>query len=297
VLAAGACTAVVGWWIVTGRIVPWAASSAAAAALLWWWATRVAADEAVLDGIVAVMHRGELERALVLAQAAILRMRSARGRAFALELAARAHLGCGRPLAAHHVLAQMPPGCQASAALRGALLLLEGRPEEACALLEPLLSDGSDDGVVSVLAEAYVECGRLDDAAQAVLEANARPGRRRIGQPVFAQLEQSLLGAGAYGPALAVAAAGFERFGSPDHAYNHACALCGLGRHDEAIGWLERALDAGYEDIDHLDQDADLTDLRAHPRFAALYARLRDEAGRSARLELDTARVPETPAK
>jgi len=52
--------------------------------------------------------------------------------------------------------------------------------------------------------------------------------------------------------------------------YNMACSLALLGRSDEAIRVLRRALKCGYEDRDHMRQDPDLASLHKLPAFKKL---------------------------
>lgn len=65
-----------------------------------------------------------------------------------------------------------------------------------------------------------------------------------------------------------------------DALYNCACACALLGRKDEAIAWLERAVDAGFKDLKQVRSDTDLDSLRADPRFVAIV----DGIGKTPRL-------------
>lgn len=58
--------------------------------------------------------------------------------------------------------------------------------------------------------------------------------------------------------------------------YNLACSLALLGRAGEAVEELERAVELGYDDVDHLLKDRDLRTLRSDPRFEEIVRRLRD---------------------
>ena len=59
------------------------------------------------------------------------------------------------------------------------------------------------------------------------------------------------------------------------HYYNMACALAVMGRIDEAIDTLEKAVDEGYDDYDWMRMDGDLKNLHEHPRFKNLLERLK----------------------
>jgi hypothetical protein len=52
--------------------------------------------------------------------------------------------------------------------------------------------------------------------------------------------------------------------------YNIACVLALRGKHDEAIEWLSKALDAGFAEQETLEKDSDMDSLRAEPRFVEL---------------------------
>lgn len=58
-------------------------------------------------------------------------------------------------------------------------------------------------------------------------------------------------------------------------AFNSACALAHLGRKDDALRLLRRAIRFGSKDITHLRFDHDLASLRDDPRFARLVAQVR----------------------
>jgi len=55
--------------------------------------------------------------------------------------------------------------------------------------------------------------------------------------------------------------------------YNLACSLALLERRDEAFKIIEKALDLGYRDFDHMRQDSDLESLQGDPSFVNLIER------------------------
>ena len=52
--------------------------------------------------------------------------------------------------------------------------------------------------------------------------------------------------------------------------YNVACTYAVLGRKDEALDCLERAVDKGFGHKEWIDHDPDLKPLHDSPRFQAL---------------------------
>jgi beta-lactamase regulating signal transducer with metallopeptidase domain len=77
------------------------------------------------------------------------------------------------------------------------------------------------------------------------------------------------------------AAVAFRRAADEDYApakslYNAACSYALLGDADRAIPTLLEAIDAGWDDIDHIADDSDFDPIRSDPRFARA---LRDKQG------------------
>jgi hypothetical protein len=63
--------------------------------------------------------------------------------------------------------------------------------------------------------------------------------------------------------------------GAPgSHApFNAACCSALSGKTDEAFAWLNKAIDSGWRDVEHLKADTDLTALRQDQRWAAVLER------------------------
>jgi len=60
----------------------------------------------------------------------------------------------------------------------------------------------------------------------------------------------------------------------PGLRYDLACSLALVGRPDDALDELDRAVRLGFRERELLLADADLDSIRTHPRFALLLARL-----------------------
>jgi len=59
---------------------------------------------------------------------------------------------------------------------------------------------------------------------------------------------------------------------SSDHSsmYNIACIYSLMNNPDSAIKWLERSIDCGFKDFDHMKEDADLDNIRSNPEYVKL---------------------------
>lgn len=61
----------------------------------------------------------------------------------------------------------------------------------------------------------------------------------------------------------------------PTSLYNLACSLALLEHYEESLQVLERALDAGFDDLELLTEDDDLQGLHGHPAFESLVERVK----------------------
>jgi serine/threonine protein kinase/tetratricopeptide (TPR) repeat protein len=62
----------------------------------------------------------------------------------------------------------------------------------------------------------------------------------------------------------------------PEVWFQFACGAAAAGRREEALEYLQRAIDHGYKDIESLAGDNDLNTLRGNPRFATLVAQAKE---------------------
>lgn len=62
--------------------------------------------------------------------------------------------------------------------------------------------------------------------------------------------------------------------------YNLACSYSLTGNFNQALAALERALNLGYRDFKWLAQDPDLSDLRMHPLYKNIRAKVRQMKSR-----------------
>jgi len=65
---------------------------------------------------------------------------------------------------------------------------------------------------------------------------------------------------------------------NPTAHYNLACSLALSKRKTDALKSLRHAIELGYEDIDWLMQDPDLSELKAHPDFKTVVATIATES-------------------
>jgi pentatricopeptide repeat protein len=61
--------------------------------------------------------------------------------------------------------------------------------------------------------------------------------------------------------------------------YNLACTYSRWGKLDEAIEMLRRSIEAGFDDVSHMDKDPDLDPIRDDPRTKQLLDAIRQRKG------------------
>jgi len=190
--------------------------------------------------------------------------------ASAVELKAWARLCTDGPGAASTVLDDMPRGVTPNGFLTGALALEAGRTDEALDAFAEAFGRSQSGPWSVIVADAVSRAGLVDRLADRLL---AHPG---AGADALVRLQSHLHAAGRFPEAALVGRRAFDN--GPEHpaevAYDVACSLARAARPDEALGWLERAADAGLADPTAVDDDPDLAPLRSTPRYLAVVARM-----------------------
>jgi Flp pilus assembly protein TadD len=189
---------------------------------------------------------------------------------------------------------------------RGAALLKEGKFEEAAAELQKAADASPKSAVIqSNLAYAYDRQGRTEEAVAAYRKALELDPKNAIVRNNLANLYSKR---GLYedaareyedlvqrDPGNATAKANLDAMvknktvlqerkeqvssalqgadskpKDPQAAYNAARVYARLGDADQALTWLNKALDLGYDQFDYLSLDPSLVNLKKDPRFLKL---------------------------
>lgn len=227
-------------------------------------------DDQIVRGYQALEAGKPLEVRMI-AESLLLRQLDDDQRNDVVHLSAWGRLLAGEARAAKNALALLPPNRAPDALLEGALKLELGQAGEAVPLLVEALRGRNDDFVAARLGKAVALAGRTDEVESLL----ASPDATTIGVRPFQIVAADLFGAKAYERAARLGEQLFDRFGDARDAFNVACALGRASRPDDALAWLERAIQAGLPDPRVLDTDGDLASLRALPEFASL----REKAG------------------
>ena len=269
-----------GFWVVTGQFAPMSFVAVAVFGAAVVLSAGRAAGDARLESALALLQTERPIEAQRIVERAGEKFRSKWLLALATELDARAWLMRGSPDAAQKAVARFPAGYAPSAGLHGVIFLELGEVERARILLERAAVEDPEDGrraLAGPLIEAYLLCHDYDRAVEWAHESE------QLSLDALMELAVRLFEAKRYRDMADITAAAWQQYAMADSAYNHACARVQLGELQEAIEWLERAVEAGYEDGEHMLADRDLLALRDKPRFVQLAASLRAVRGRLAR--------------
>jgi Zn-dependent protease len=223
--------------------------------------------EALLEGVGERLAARDLAAARRLASEVLARARTDETRAAAAQLLALAHLAGGEPARARELLDGLPPGAVAPAVAIAALLG-NGDARGVEATGEALAND--PDGVfAAALARTLLLAGLAAEAGALF----AGPRADVLDTALLGELQSALFFAGRFEVSAKIGERLFDRERRATVAYNVACARAREGRPDEALAWLDRALDAGLEASVDLARDPDLAPVRALPGYAELLAR------------------------
>ena len=144
----------------------------------------------------------------------------------------------------------------------------QGRIEEAVAAYRRALElDPKNVTVRNNLANLYSKQGLYDDATRELEDVVQRdPGNATA----KANLENALKGKQHKDLAISATQGADAKPKDPQAAYNAARVYARMGDADQALTWLNKALDLGYDQFDYLSLDPSLVSLKKDPRFLKL---------------------------
>ncbi len=121
-------------------------------------------------------------------------------------------------------------------------------------------------------ANALIVAGRLQEAGPLI----AQQQQPQYAAGSYKMLQSAAFNSGEYELSAEAGRQAFERAKDPNVAYNVACAEARIGHADEALAWIDRAVDAGFHDVGALKSDPDFATLRSRPEFDLICDRLRE---------------------
>jgi Flp pilus assembly protein TadD len=148
----------------------------------------------------------------------------------------------------------------------------QGRTEEAVAAYRKALElDPKNTIVRNNLANLYSKQGLYEDAAREYEDLVQRdPGNATAKANLDAMLKNKTVLQERKEQVSSALQGADSKPKDPQAAYNAARVYARLGDADQALTWLNKALDLGYDQFDYLSLDPSLVNLKKDPRFLKL---------------------------
>lgn len=181
----------------------------------------------------------------------------------ATEILAGAYLAEGRVEEAHELLERLPNSVKRSEFME-AFLLFHERGREVATELGLEFYKGDDD-VGYKYVWALLSAGEFSDAKDVILSSGDR-----LNEAAHHDVQRRLHREELFRESVLVGQAGFERFGVPHFAYNAACSLSLARESDEALEWLRKAIEGGFDDLAYVRNDPEFASLKDNSRFRLL---------------------------
>lgn len=148
----------------------------------------------------------------------------------------------------------------------------QGRTEEAVAAYRKALElDPKNTIVRNNLANLYSKQGLYEDAAREYEDLVQRdPGNTTAKANLDAMVKNKTVLQERKDQVSSALQGADSKPKDPQAAYNAARVYARLGDADQALSWLNKALDLGYDQFDYLSLDPSLVNLKKDPRFLKL---------------------------
>ena len=184
----------------------------------------------------------------------------------AAELTAWAHLADGHPAEARAALDRLRGGISRTTQLVQRMVSLsEGNQKDP---LAPAFVYCDDVVGATIAARIVSAAGLVDRVLEELRTLPVLPGPPRTNG--YRALQLGLHHAGRYRDAARVGAILFEQEPAALVAYNAACSCALAGEAQEALAWLDRAVEKGFRDTALLDRDNNFDAIRHTDGFRAL---------------------------
>jgi Zn-dependent protease len=244
------------------------------ATLLWYHSTLLRAwrethvderHEQALRSLELPLALDDCDARVAAGEALLAKLRSRTGRWRALQVIAKAHHDARRYREAAEAIDRLPQGSWANVRLTVTSFVHSGQARRAVAFARERLEAEDHPYTRRLLLWSLTHAEMIDEALQ-VDPAQLDDGAH----PVCQELTDALFRRGRYADAAQWLVASLARFGHVDDAYNLACAFARTGRHEQAVHWLRTAIDRGYRNRAHLEQDEDLASIRGRADVQAM---------------------------
>jgi Zn-dependent protease len=228
-----------------------------------------------LDQIRSLIEQDEFAAALELSARVRATAKSAELKQAAARLAVIGYLRQAKLEQAEEELRRYTIFFGGDSYLQGALHFLKGEPALALPHVKAAFEYYPEPEVGKMLYKTLVLTGDFAGA----LDLCRNPAMTNVSWELSVDLQTEAFNRGAFKASAEAGIYACEQKADPKVAYNVACAYARDAEFTEALTWMKRAIDLGFEDKTALVSDPDLAALRSLPEFGALLAKFDERTG------------------
>jgi len=222
-----------------------------------------------LDQVRSLIEQDEFDAALELSTRVRARAKSDEVKQAAARLAVIGYLRQAKLEQAEEELRRYTIFFGGDSYLQGALHFLKGEPALALPYVRAAFECYPEQEVGKMLYKTLVA---TDDFTGA-LDLCRDPAMTDVSWELSVDLQTEAFNRGAFKASAQAGIYACQQKADPRVAYNVACAYVRDAEFSEALEWMNRAIDLGFEDKHALVSDPDLEALRSLPEFGALVAK------------------------
>lgn len=153
------------------------------------------------------------------------------------------------------------------------LLDRKGEFEQAAKLLEEVFRKSNSSHTGKLFVQALLKADQLEQA----LQLCSHPALEKHAAYCYLCVQEYAFQTGQITLAADIGLQAFEKTKDPSIAYNIGCCLAQQNNLQEAFNWILCAVQNGFTDKSHIENDADIAEVRKLPEFERIYSLLADK--------------------
>jgi Zn-dependent protease len=153
--------------------------------------------------------------------------------------------------------------------LEAALHFLKGEFAAALPNLKTIFASQPEKEIGVMLCKTLAGLGEFPEA----LALCSHPALAEVRWGLTVEIQTEAFNRGDFKSAAAAGIAAYDQKADANTAYNVACAFARDLNHGEALVWIRKAIESGFNDLESLRADPDLDAIRSLPEFAAILRR------------------------
>lgn len=157
--------------------------------------------------------------------------------------------------------------------LQGVLHFFKGEMTAALPYVRTAFNRSPEKQLGLMLNQCLISTGDFEGA----LELRAHPAMEAVMWDLAVNLQSDAFNAGQFALSVKAGLLAYEQQADPRVAFNLACAFSRAGKLEEALEWVARAIEVGFDNQEALLSDPDLDAVRQLAEFSQIVARMPDK--------------------